>query len=264
MAEELKWCLPCDNRFATHQIVGSHKTGSGILAYVHFKDIKTALEYFLKSDPNAKLKVEVHDSRETWAVAPAIESRGKAYLIHDKKIVGVVRITGGQSFATSSHYSEASIDVDDDASKEFFKDFEPYKLLGFLHGMRYDGLTGRFLPYNAEADLAPYNETRIVDVLNFDVGIAHFYFSDIEGYGAKGPSSDSPYYQYLIEDQVDIKCPSWFVKEVMDEKITFDVKTSTWSAKTPDGDVSFKEGDTVVYNPEDKTLGVLGGKALTD
>lgn len=120
---------------------------------------------------------------ESWLLRPAVTSRGDLYLIDGNKLIGKVRKSSSRYRPNSSLYERVSIVPNDDATREYFKD-DPYMVAtnGTICGARYDGVFGDRWLTGDDGNNPLYLDTRIVDCFEFDFGICHHSFKDIEGF----------------------------------------------------------------------------------
>lgn len=135
-----------------------------------------------KTDQSSGLEcIVVEIDVESWIRRPACTGRPELYLIKDNKVIGEVRMSSAR-LRSSGHYEYVNIEPKDDATKEFFKDDPSVVACGTLLGVKYDGIFGDRYTTTQDGDKPLYEDTRIVDKFEFDFGICHPSFKDVEGF----------------------------------------------------------------------------------
>lgn len=128
---------------------------------------------------------------ESWIKRPAVTSRPEIYLIQGNKVIGAMRVGTARGFPGGAYglYEMVMVQPNDEATREFFKDDIGW-IDGHLYGLRYHGLTGDPFIQNDE-DEGRHKDTRVVDKLEFDFGICHHSFKDVEGFDSYHNKSKS-------------------------------------------------------------------------
>jgi hypothetical protein len=133
-------------------------------------------------DPRKSLSVLSEADIELAWQYPAVSSRDKVYLIQNNRVVGKARVISGRCF-TNGMYESVTVELDDDAAKEFFKNDYSLPICGKVVGLKYDGVTGRPMQGFSDESENRYRNTEIVDQVDFDFGIAHPRFKKVPYWG---------------------------------------------------------------------------------
>jgi len=120
---------------------------------------------------------------ESWLRRPAVTSRREMYLIDGKKLIGKVRMTAGRGSKFSDRYESVSIHPEDQSAEEYLKEYEKF-WIGDMFFLKFDGIFG-YIRADQEIDddlMIKSENLRVVDRFEFDFGICHPFFSDVEGF----------------------------------------------------------------------------------
>lgn len=125
---------------------------------------------------------------ESWLRRPAVTSRNELYLIDGTKVIGKVRKVSATSHPNRSGlYTRVSVDPDDDATKDYFNNDEFFQTTGMLF-LKFDGIFGERW---TDIDDPRYLDLKVVDCIEFDFGICHPSFSDVEGFDSHHKKQNS-------------------------------------------------------------------------
>jgi hypothetical protein len=132
---------------------------------------------------NTTLTTVVEVDIESWLHRPAVTSRGEMYLIDGKKVIGKVRLVSARGLGSSGLYETVSITPGDENTKAYFKEYENIWIADTLF-LKFDGVFG-YIHSSQDLDdylMEKFEKLRIVDQREFDFGICHPFFSDVEGF----------------------------------------------------------------------------------
>jgi hypothetical protein len=125
--------------------------------------------------------LDIDSSVDEWFEKPAVTSRGKMYLVENNTVIGKVRTASAICYPNGL-YERVSIQPDDEATREFFKN-DPGMIDGGLYGVKYNGVTGdRYIADDEDPNTILYTETRVVDCFDFEWGLCHSSFKDVVGF----------------------------------------------------------------------------------
>lgn len=123
---------------------------------------------------------------ESWINRPAVTSRGEMYLIDGSKLIGKLRRASARYHRGGSGlYETVTIQPDDDTTRNYFKEYEQLWVDDMLF-LKFDGVLG-CIHSTQELDedlMEKFEDLRIVDTLDFDLGICHPFFSSVEGFAS--------------------------------------------------------------------------------
>lgn len=126
-------------------------------------------------------KLSEADYELAWKF-PAATGRGEFYLIQDTTIIGRMEMSSALGMANGM-YSHVNVSPADDATRALFEDDIEIAQFGKIYGLRYDGITGCPVQNFADEPADRHKDTVIVDVMDFDFGLAHPRFKSVEGWG---------------------------------------------------------------------------------
>lgn len=241
-----------------HYIINrtSLETGDLDQLFVRRKDLETAKQELLAENPTLTISVEHNLLPTTWMFSPAVTSSGKMYLIKDGVIVGKVKMSSGMSAPNGMYYT-VTIEGDDDASRQFLSQDKTTTEFGFPYYAKYQGITGDWFE-REEPEAAIYKNTRIVDTLYFDMGIAHASFENVEGYGSLEKTIENSYVFHNLASTPDDR-PQWIIDARTRGDVTFIQPKDAPSylmVKTKEGEIRVNRGDVVHHDPKDGSLSV--------